>query len=426
MQLALRNNRRGVIPLPSLRQAYGIGKRVYAYFKNRRSKKKTSRASGATAAVPTNYGRTITRFKVNLPKMLKKGLKHCRSLKLQKLKLFKATLQTRLNRIYKFVGEYKAFAINCYDDNTYSVPGNAAKPLIVTNAVYGSALGNGRHPADFSNDAAVAYSYALEVGPAFGCCLDIPTSDTYPELFTDEFSNGTLRLPRKFGMLDQSPFGDMTLTALNNTTDRTWQDISPTNYITDQDVLRVYTLSYKYTMYFTNMTQWDYRVYVFQLRLNHFQSNDTQNWGGFSNMLNYYLTRSTNTDPHGFFEGKLPSSLVKVVRRKTFILRGAHKLEAQQAQNGKNYRKVVVKSPPAYLSVAKRPTNTEPDVSIAIDGKWWNESYENYNYMYVYAVPASREIWGTDASPPAPATRIPPAQILMRIRKETTYGVMKD
>lgn len=415
-----RGNKRVSIPVDASRvgkMAYNIGKRAYGMYKSYRNKRNNNKTTG----VSMNYGRTIMKLPINLNRNAKRAEKTCRNMVKKKIALFKNAIMQKANQIFYFVGTYQGVQFGRHDNDNY--PMQTGTKLLPLNGTVGGGLGHAINGVDFTNDATAGNTYHYSYGNNFTFCHDTPSSMTVPNAFAPDLRTAGVTQFRKFGMTSQPIYGEKQITALNNLEDVLYNNVSPSIWTNITNAVACYNLSYKYTFEFLNTTFRDHYVYIATYKLNHMKANDTGVWDGISNWINNSLRDVSGQSfniARDYMNGKLPSVLFKTIKIRRILLRGSYNA-GRNVDTPSNYRKLIIKSRPNYISSARRPTEIRQTTSDQCDSTWWNENYTSYTYSSVWSVPVLQMGVGSDAT--LTGTFIG-GQILYRVKKETSYALM--
>lgn len=388
----------------------------------RRNKRRGPAMGGSV--VPTNMGRSMIRIPRNLPKKLKTGLKHCRTLTKKKIELFKDALKKTVNQIFYYRGHYMAIELGI-SDNVDRVPGVFKTQPTVN--FYGGGIGFGRRAPDFSTVNDTCRSYELENGNNLAICLDMPTGDFLPSNFVGDFDDGTGFDNRIFAMHNFSTrWNQKKLTALNlNEKDDKNNPVvnalaTQTQSLTYQ---KIYTLSYKYTFSFKAQNCQPMTVWVITFKLTNSKPNDFP--FGLSNYLNTQVQENRSGTHKRLLRGEMPPCFRVVKKKKLTLIDDVSNDNPYMTNYGGKTKTATctITSPNAYLACATRPSDFESaSVFTQPAANWYDENTHKYTYLLVYAVPTVLTQY--QATPAAGGNLGPNNRVSCLIEKETSYCVL--
>lgn len=376
--------------------------------------------------IPTAMGRRMIKIPYNMPKKLKKGLKHCTSLTGKKIELFKDALVKKVNRIYYYRGVYKATQ-NTVNDN--SVLNGAPIKTYPDVGIYGGSLGFGRVAEDYQQESHVFTNFALLGGNALAICLDIPTGYFLPQAFFSDVEDGVSVRPRRtFGITVSGQWDQKVLTALNNGEKNT-SNGDPDVFLESADganrinYQKIYTLSYRYTFTFKQNAGPEMCCWVITFKLGNSKPADFQN--GLSN----YISSQINLDPLGthkrLVRGQMPPCF-KVIKKKMVTVKDnvdVHNSHANVYGATQKMATISIKSNKQYISCATRPATNLSTEYINPNSAWYNENVHKYNYVMVYSVPKYLCDYQTDLVTTS-ANQVQRNTVQCIVEKESSYCVL--
>jgi len=340
-----------------------------------------------------NIGRRSVKIPVNLPRKLKMGKKHCNTLQSKSLIVFKDALIKKAFQVFYYKGIYKAIEISKYDNINWDNGTTGTSKTLVTNYLYGGALGHGIADISFTNDDTVGASLEIEQGNSLFICNDIPTGYFLPSSFTGDFwdATNTTGVSRLFGMAEQNAFDTRQMTALNgNEYDYRQNLVAKT--IPSYAWRSLYTLYYKYEYVFMNYSVVPYIAWVIQVKLKDIKPEDSAALFGMSNWINKYTDKDPVVVYNSLRSGILPTCF-SVVKKKKVVLgpvaavEGAHVNAYQPFQR---YGKITVKSSQGYVTSHRPPFSNDAGDIATVTNAWFNEKAMKYTYTIVYAIPFNR------------------------------------
>lgn len=376
-----------------------------------------------STAVPTEMGRRMIKVPMNLPKKLKKGLKHCSTLTKKKIELFKDALKKTVNQIFYYKGHYMAIELG-RSDNIQQVTGGFKTQMI---RFIGGGLGFGRVAPAFDTIENAVRSYELIRGNCLALCLDMPTGDFLPANFPGDIENATDFDNRNFGMHAFSTrWNQKKLTALN-ILERNDSNGQVDNILDTQGVgktyQKIYTLSYKYTFSFkTNNTQ-PMTVWVITFKLVNSKAEDFP--FGLSNYINQQINENRSGVHKRLLRGEMPPCFKVVKKKKLTLIDDASINNSQMLNYGARSKTATctITSQKDYLTAATRPSDfTTGSTLTAPSASWYNENVHKYTYLMVYAVPTVLTQYQSTSATAINAG--PNNRVSCIIEKETSYCVL--